>query len=207
MRPYRQRILNPPTTMSAGPWYRVHLANRDPMRFETQGLFRFDSPDDAFETCYLGCTPAAAFLETLGGIRPLPERLVNERAITQLSPGAPVADIADFTDHRFIEDLGLYFDPDVGDYVRADLDRPNLADTFTRRLAASLWRAGYKGLQYFTSHQQRPEEVSIALFFLEDYFFDLGIKASEPEPIDDALLSEMRRRFDIGAFPTDPLPW
>lgn len=177
------------------------------MRFETQGLFRFDSPDGEFRTCYLGCTPAAAFLETLGGIRPLPERLVNERAITQLSPGAPVVGIADLTDHWFIQNLGLYFDSDIGDYVSADLDRPNLADTFTRKLAGSLWNAGYKGLQYFTSHQQRPEEISIALFFREDEFFDLGIKASEPESIDDVLLSEMRRRFDIGAFPTDPLPW
>ena len=96
---HRQRA-SLPAAMSAGSWYRVHLADSDPMCFEKQGLSRFDAPQGEFKTYYVGCSPAAAFLEALGGIRPLPEHLVNERVITELSPGSSVLNVADFTDRR-----------------------------------------------------------------------------------------------------------
>ena len=196
--------------MSAGPWYRVHLVDREPTRFGKQGLFRFDAPPEhsaEFQTCYVGCTPAAAFLETLGGIRPLPERLVNERMITKLFPGGQVK-IANFTDDRVIERLGLHFDPYVGDYVHVGLDRPSLIYTATQQLARHLWCSGFQGIQYFTSHQQRPEEMSIALFSRPNLDLgDLDIKAGESEPINESLLREVQRRFGIEVFPGGPLPW
>jgi hypothetical protein len=182
------------------------MAGQPPTRFERQGLFRFDAPGGEFKTYYFGCTPAAAFLETLGGIRPLPQHLVNERVITELSPGSSIMAIADFTDYRVLADFDLHFDPYIGDYVRVDMDRPSLPYTFTQRLAVSLWRSGFQGIQYFTSHQPRAEEVSIALFAPKD-FHDLDIKARDPEPIGKKFLSGMQRHFGVEVLPADPLPW
>lgn len=202
---HRQRA-SLPAAMSAGSWYRVHLADSDPMCFEKQGLSRFDAPQGEFKTYYVGCSPAAAFLEALGGIRPLPEHLVNERVITELSPGSSVLNVADFTDRRVLAEFDVRFDRYVGDYVRGGLDRPNLPYKFTQRLAAEVWHSGFQGIQYFTGHQPRPGEVSIA-WFIGGAFDDLDIKAGESEPMGDAFLSEMRRRFDIEVFPTEPLRW
>ena len=127
-----------PVVESHGPWYRMHLLHKDPVKFERQSLFRFDGPPEGFnefETCYVGCSQSAAFLETLGALQPLPERLINERVITEVEHPGDLVPLADLTDDRVLRRLGLYYDPYVRDYVTDDMDRPGLNYSFTQNLA------------------------------------------------------------------------
>jgi hypothetical protein len=193
-----------PVLETTGPWYWMHKRDIEYLNFKNQGIFRFDLPGYSDPTFYLGCTKAAAFLETLGGIRPLPERLINERELTRLRPQVPWR-IADFCDESLLTSLGISYEPYIGDYVSFYMDRPCLDYRYTQALAAMLRAEGYQGIRYFTSHQKEPAEMSIALF--DPGELDVLLKAAEPEPINFALLSDMYRRFDIEILPDDPVPW
>jgi hypothetical protein len=210
----QRRLENLPVINSSGPWYRAHIINRDPQIIGEQGLFRFDpplgedystGPKGKFETYYAGCTREAAFLDALGGIQPLPEHLVTERRITDLTAGTTIP-IADLTGLRIMDVLGYDRDLFIDAYSRSDWDRPNLNYRLTRILAAALWDVGFEGVQYYADHQPYPEERSVALFFEADSRY-APLKAGQPEPIDSGLLSELRHRFGIEVLPSDPLPW
>lgn len=187
----------------------MHLLNKDPVKFERQSLFRFDAPPEGFqefETCYVGCSPEAAFLETLGALQPLPEGLINERVITEVEHPGEQVPLADLTDDRALRYLGLYFDPYVRDYVTDDMDRPGLDYSFTQNLARELWRCGYKGAQYFTSRQRQPVERSAVLFAEAGHGHD-EFKGGAPRPVPSTLLSKMQEQFGIEILPSDILLW
>jgi hypothetical protein len=194
-----------------GPWHRMHMVHKDPVKFEDRGLFRFDSPSDGgkqFETLYVGITPAAAFLETLGGLRPLPERLINERTITEIErPEGPLR-LADLTDLVTLRLLGLEYDPYVRDYVSRHTDCPGLDYGFTQKLASDLWHDGCRGVLYFTANQDQfiPSEKSAALF-AEPEFGVNEFKASASVPVRSDLLSTMQRSFGIEILPADTILW
>lgn len=191
-----------------GPWYRMHMSDKEPLKFEDHGLFRFDSPLESgkeFETCYVGCTPEAAFLETLGGLRPLPERLIDERVITEIErPEGPLP-LADLTDRHTLRCLRLDYDPYVRDYVAYRTDRPGLDYEFTQNLASELWHCGSRGVLYFTANQSMPSQTSVALF-AEPGSGVNEFKAGASAPVPSVLLSEMES-FGVEVLPADTILW
>jgi hypothetical protein len=194
-----------PCLETSGPWYWMHRRDTEFPNLENQGIFRFDLPGSYGDaTFYVGCTKAAAFLETLGGIRPIPERLIDERQLTRLRPQVPWH-IADFCDEKVLNSLGISYEPYIGDYISFYMDRPCLDYRYTQALASRLRANGYHGIRYLTSHQRRPTEMSIALF--DQGELDVLLKAAEPEPMDVMFLSDMCQRFDIEILPDDPIPW
>lgn len=196
-------------------YFRVHLAVNDARFFGMTGLNRWDDPrgsDGEFGTCYLAQSQVGAFLETLGGFRPLPQELVDERQMSelQLHYGGRVADV---THESVVGEYGIFGD------LSADSGRK-----LTQQWALALWRAGFGGVQYLAHHHPGFSERAIALFGRPgvhspdgfaldetggDGFWQLEYPKPEPdggpEPISDHLLSEMERRFRIQCVPSTPL--
>ena len=184
--------------------HRIHRADSEAAYFGNRGLYRFDPPRhmrDAYGTCYLATSPVGAFLETLGGIRPLPEHLINERVISELVPQDHVT-IADLTAEQIVGDFGIFGDLSASEDYH-----------LSQEWGSALWQAGFNGVFYYASHDPAFRQRSIALFGppgvhpdLLRYLKDDG----QPEPISSSLLSEMRRSFGIEvipAAPLDTLPW
>jgi len=188
-----------PRVVDPGPLYRMHRRDHQAASFGNRSIFRFDPPvhrRNDFGTFYAATSPAGAFLETLGSIRPVPEHLIRERVITNLIVEHDFL-IADLTHESVIRGYGDL--SASGDF------------RFTQDFAAMLWDAGFAGLQYFPSHHQRSGEFAVALLAEPGVQDDL-FKTGDPEPIRPWLLHEVKSRFDIDVFDADKLdhgllPW
>jgi RES domain len=195
-----------PEAMITGRLFRVHLAASEVQHFSNRSLYRFDPPprrQKDFGTCYLATSREGAFYEALGGFQPLPEHLVAERVITEVSSLEYPFVIADLSlglpGHRGLRSLygGL---PDQ-DYA------------LSQEWAASLWEAGYTGIQYYARHAGLTE-LAVALWHdpaaveREELF-----KSEDPEPLDDGLLASVESLFSVEIYPDAPLasdgrgPW
>ena len=177
-------------------FFRVHLAEHEPTCFGNRSLYRFDPPkrrQPDFGTCYMAKSREGAFLDALGGIRPLPEHLVNQRVISEIH----VVDdfrIADLTDKTLARTFGIHGDLFAGENHQ-----------LTQEWAAALWDAGYRGVQYTARHDVAFTELSVALFAQPGVWPDM-FKSEEPEPIDVALLTTMAS-YGIEVIPDAPILW
>ncbi|MFJ3797668.1 RES family NAD+ phosphorylase [Streptomyces sp. NPDC090088] len=188
--------------------FRIHRAARDARYFGMKGVFRWDDPRGAngeFGTCYLAESETGAFLETLSGFSPLSEQLVNDRRMSELQfvPGA-VGRIADVTHESVVGNYGIFGDLSAdGSYQ------------LSQQWALALWKAGFNGVQYRAQHHPGFSETAVALFGPPGEqgsgpgLLEYGKPEPDggPEPISEALLDEMKRRFKILVVPAVPLPW
>jgi RES domain len=187
-----------PVAFVDGPLYRVHLASRDVQHFSTRSLYRFDPPEcrqTDFGTCYLATSREGAFLDALGGFRPLPEHLVNQRVITEVIdfPGC-IADLRfGYPSDQFGERKLYGGLPGQGHYA------------VSQEWAAAFWDAGFDGIQYYARYAGLTE-VAIALWHVPvDGREPSAFKCGDPEPIDDALRARVESLFEVEIYPDLPL--
>lgn len=132
-----------PVAHSSSLYYKVHLNGTEAVKFGNESLYNFDPPPARqrdFSTCHMATSCEGAFLETLGGIRPLSNRHVDARVITEMQVPEGLR-IADFTRITFGAMRMMLEDAP-----------PSLSDfSVTQWLAAELFDAGYNGVQYTPS--------------------------------------------------------
>lgn len=183
-----------PRAIDPGPLYKVHRRGRKAACFGNQSIFRFDPPvhrRDDFGALYAATSPASAFLETLGSIRPLPKHLIMERVITNLLVSHPF-EIVDFTVASMIRAFGELL-------ASKDFE-------LTQNWAAALWDAGFTGIQYLPSYHSRRDETVVVLWAPPGVHEDL-LKSDDPEQIGASLLNDVKSRFDIDVLDSGSLPW
>jgi hypothetical protein len=174
--------------------YRVHRANLDPAYFSNSGDGRFDPPRHSraeYGTCYVSASADGAFLEALGRIRPLPDYVVRERVISEVSPTKSMI-IADLTDSTVIGAFGIGGDVSVG----AEYSLP-------QAWSAAFRSAGFEGIRYTARHDPTFCERSLALFGPpgEQPAILQPRKDTTPEPIGDDFLQHIQDRFAITVVP------
>lgn len=140
------------------PLARIHHNLRDPEYFSADGSGRFDPPPGStagFGTCYLSTHPMGAFLETFGRIRPVLQRHVDERVLTQAFLPSD-ARMANMTDPAILGRYGLTAEIGVGGDERTY--------AATQRWAEALEAVGFAGIVYAARHDPALHERSVALF-------------------------------------------
>ncbi|HEX5301689.1 MAG TPA: RES family NAD+ phosphorylase [Streptosporangiaceae bacterium] len=164
-------------------YYKVHLADTEASYFGNSSLYHFDPPPQQqreFGTCYMATSREGAFLETLGGIRPLSQRHVDARVITEMyTPGG--LRIADFT---------------WGDVSGLD-DCP-----ITQRWAKVLYEAGFNGVQYKPNHDLDWPTYWIFALWSEPGIQHDVVKSDGPQRITDL---RTLRRLGLEILDEEPL--
>ncbi len=140
------------------PLARIHHNLRDAEYFSADASGRFDPPAGStagFGTCYLSTHPLGAFLETFGRIRPVLQRHVDERVLTEAYLPSECR-LADMTDPAILGRYGLTAE------IGAGGDQQTYA--VTQRWAEALESAGFAGVVYAARHDPALHERSVALF-------------------------------------------
>lgn len=140
------------------PLARIHHNLRDPEYFSEDGSGRFDPPVGStagFGTCYLSTHPLGAFLETFGRIRPVLQRHVDERVLTEAFLPSE-SRLADMTDPAILGRYGLTAEVGIGGDERTY--------AATQRWAEALQAAGFGGVVYAARHDPALLARSVALF-------------------------------------------
>jgi hypothetical protein len=169
-----------------GPYYRIHLVGEEAAKFENSGLYRFDPPPrrrEDFGTCYMAASPEGAFLQTLGGIRPLSERHVDERVLAEMS-GPSGLQIADFVDEPSVTVSSTWiYTSMLDDY------------SVSQRWAEMLHDSGFDGVQYLAGHYPHQYRA-IALWSAPGTGMGL-LKADREEPIPCWLIDQLEESSAI----------
>jgi len=130
---------------AAGPWYRTHRSDLDPLFFGRLVRNRFDAPDKSFGVLYLAREPHGAFIETFGrdrdGFGVLGWSDLQSRSLTQVESREPL--------------------------VLVDLSGAGLArgdHSMSRSWSAALYRhpSSPDGIAYRCRHD--PDRVAVAVF-------------------------------------------
>lgn len=140
------------------PLARIHHNLRDPEYFSADSSGRFDPPPDStagFGTCYLATHPLGAFLETFGRIRPVLQRHVDERVLTEAFLPSETR-MADMTDPAILGLYGLTAEIGIGGDERVY--------AITQRWAEALETAGFGGIIYAARHDPALRARSVAVF-------------------------------------------
>jgi hypothetical protein len=183
-----------PVAFDMNQLFRVHLAEREPAHFGNRSLYRFDPPKRRqrdFGTCYIAKSREGAFLDALGGIRPLPEHLVNERVISEIHLVDDFK-VADLTNESLGGTSNVHGDLSNGENY-----------LLSQEWAAALWDAGYRGVQYTVRHNEDFRGLSVALFAEPGVWPDM-FKCEEPEPIDAGLLDAVAD-YGVEVIPGTPI--
>ena len=177
--------------------WRVHRSDLHPAHFSQKGEFRFDPPVHSrseFGTCYTALDPLCAFMETLSRFNPIPQRIVDERALSGLLPARRMR-VADLTDPSVIGDFGIKGDLSTGGDYRAP-----------QAWAAALRTAGFDGLQYIARHDPSANMRSIAIFGPPGEQPDMFQQLKDTGPIPVEVLLRARDVFHVIVLPAAPLP-
>ena len=179
-------------------FFRVHHFKFEPGYFSTRGDGRFDPPRHSrneYGTCYVATSETGAFLETLGRIRPLPDYIVRDRVLSEVSPEGDMR-VADLTNPAVLGRFGIYGDISAG----GDYEVP-------QQWGNALRLAGLAGVLYRARHDPSFEETSLAFFGPpgEQPGKILIPTKDDPEPIHEGLLRHMQDRFHIFVVPTGTL--
>jgi len=140
------------------PLARIHHNLNDAEYFSSDSSGRFDPPPGSsagFGTCYLSTHPLGAFLETFGRIRPVLQRHVDERVLTEAFLPSETR-FANLTDPQILGAYGLTAEVGVGG------DEHTYAAT--QRWAEALATAGFGGVVYAARHDPALRERSVAVF-------------------------------------------
>jgi hypothetical protein len=140
------------------PLVRIHHNLRDPEYFSADSSGRFDPPVGStagFGTCYLSTHPLGAFLETFGRIRPVLQRHVDERVLTQVFLVSDTR-IADMTNPSILGMYGLTAEIGIGGDEHTY--------EITQRWAEALFAAGFGGVRYAARHDPALHARSVAVF-------------------------------------------
>ncbi|MGD0705847.1 MAG: RES family NAD+ phosphorylase [Trebonia sp.] len=183
-----------PIALVTGPLFRVHRADHEVQHFSNRSLYRFDPPprrQKNFGTCYLATSREGAFFDALGAFRPLPEHLLDERVITEVSTLEFPFSIADLT-HGLPGNPGrrmLYGGLPAQDYQ------------LSQEWAAALWEAGFTGAQYYARYAGITE-LTVALWHEPTQAqHQVLFKSEDPAPLDDALLANVEHLFEVEIYP------
>jgi hypothetical protein len=143
-----------PLVSAAGPWYRLHDAERDPLYFGRTSLFRFDAPAGEFGALYLAGDPQGAFVETFGRLETggslVTTAALARRCLTRVTSQRPLQ-VVDLTGAG-LRRIGADNRLSTGDYQIA------------QRWALRLWQHPEQpdGVQYRSRHD--PSRKCLALF-------------------------------------------
>lgn len=144
-----------PFVRRAGPWMRLHPANRDPLFFGSTGRNRFDDPLGRYGVLYVAEEPAGAFIEVFGfgvagGVSTVRESQLVERALASIEVTRPLR-LVDLTGPGLAQ-IGATNELTAGAHPPA------------QRWSRALWSHPSKpdGLLYRARHD--PSCLSVALF-------------------------------------------
>jgi hypothetical protein len=173
-----------PEVPADGPYYKVHFDGTEAASFGNSSLYPFDPPAHRqrdFGTCYMTTSREGAFLETLGGIRPLSQRHVDARVITEMytPEGLRIADPT--TDWRY---SGI----SMLEYKWSDTWG---AMPLAQRWAELLYDAGFNGVQYVASRRRDWPEYAVVALWSEPGVDSAVVKSGEDLPIPHSILEEM----------------
>lgn len=180
------------------PLVRIHHNLNDPEFFSADGSGRFDPPPGStagFGTCYLSTHPLGAFLETFGRIRPVLQRHVDERVLTQAFLPSETR-VADMTDPVILGKFGLTAEIGIGgDEHTYDV---------TRLWAEALVTAGFGGVLYAARHDPALVARSVALFG-KPGIQPTQLLASPSSHIPEELLHRASDEYGIDILPSVPV--
>lgn len=180
------------------PLARIHHNLRDPEYFSADSSGRFDPPPGSsagFGTCYLSTHPLGAFLETFGRIRPVLQRHVDERVLTQAFLPSETR-LADMTDPAILGRHGLTAEIGIGG------DRRTYEAT--QQWAEALATVGFGGVIYAARHDPALRARSVALFG-KPGVQPTQLLARPAVPIPDDLLDRAANEYAIEVLPSVPV--
>ncbi len=190
------------TTIEGGvDLFRIHQAEHHPAFFDTSRHGRFN-PHEAltsqFGTLYVGTSPAAAFVETLGRVRYLSQREVDRRRLSVVRFSTPLRllDLAD-RHNRF---------PYPGVDLAGDAILGSAEYTSSQQLAAAVNHDDrFDGVIYPVRHDNAGRYLGVAVFGpprqQEDIFASVATG-----PIPAGLIEQMVDEFGFEIIPDSPLP-
>jgi hypothetical protein len=177
-----------PEADAYGPYYKVHLAGKEASTAQASSLYRFDSPSHRrgdFGSCYMATSREGAFVETLGGIRPLSPRHVEDRVITEMYTPSGLR-IADLTAAWGMSSLDNY--------------------PLTQRWAEVLYDAGFNGAQYKPDHWlEWGFDYEVVVLWFEPGPNHESVKSGAPEPISPSLIRQLEGSGAIEILSEEPL--
>lgn len=167
------------------PLYRVHQAVNAPGWFSGDGSGRFDLTGDR-GTLYLALSAIGALIEVFRSGTVVAEVEVAARRLSTLSfdTALVLADCGSGRARRYGIMAEIHSSPDY---------------ELTQAWAGALATAGFAGIRYRLRHDPTQREIGIALFGRRGE--DESIRAGATEPIADALLRRLTRRFGITVTP------
>ena len=147
------------------PTTRSTLPTQSPRTSETVACTTLDPPphrQEDFGTCYMATSREGALIETLGGIRPLSQRHLDARVVTDMVvPGG--LRIADLTEDReaWLWNADEAWRGAWGNILGLD-DYP-----ITQKWAEVLHDAGFHGVQYKPNHNPHQPTYSVVALWSE----------------------------------------
>ena len=177
------------TVAAAGPFFRIHRKEQQPIWFGPapgdSPRSRFDDPRGAFRVLYMSSAEPGAFVETSlrdrARIRLLSCEEIAKRRISE---------IATLRELRFT----MLHGPGLA-RVGADSGVASGPYRISRAWARALWehKDQVDGIQYRARHDD--EFFSVALF---DRAQDAVVASRPPAELDDVFLADMAKRYDFG---------
>ncbi len=182
-----------PLLDSAGPWFRIHRLEYEPIFFGRAGKFRFDAPGGVYGVLYAGADAHCAFIETLGhetGLRVLNDIDVRMRGLARIETRRPLR-LVDLTGSglaRLSADERLC----SGDYPVA------------QRWSLALWQhpARPDGLYFRSRHDL--SRLCVAIYEHAADALTAVTLGSLADPIHESLLADLLDTYGFGLL-DDPM--
>ena len=171
---------------SQGPWYRVYLADRDPIHFGRAGLNRFDDPSGRYGVLYAAEAFEGAFIETFGrnpGVNVVRESQLARRSLALIEADRPLR-LVDVTGPGLAQ-IGATNALTAGPHAVA------------RRWSRALWSHPSRpdGLLYWARHD--PACVCVAVFSRAARRVRAFPQGSLLDPVHLPRLGAVLRRYDF----------
>lgn len=180
------------------PLARIHHNLRDAEYFSADSTGRFDPPHGSvagFGTCYLSTHPLGAFIETFGRIRPVLQRHVDERVLTEAFLPSETR-VANMTDPVILGRYGLTAEIEIG----GDEHTYEITQLWAEALAT----AGFSGIIYAARHDPALNARSVAIFG-KPGLQPTQLLARPATPIPDYLLDRAADEYGIEVLPSVPV--
>ncbi|MHB1986367.1 MAG: RES family NAD+ phosphorylase [Acidimicrobiales bacterium] len=174
--------------------HRVHRVDREPEWFTDDALYRWAPPPEpavSFGTCYVATDPLTALMEVVGDFDVVTPDMLASRALATMSIQA--GQFADM-ENPAIASFGLDRRISIGDDYGA-----------CQRWAKALWLAGFNGVHYEPRHDPRGSGFTALALFGDPGHQPAQVRLVDDGPIDDAIIAELTRVFNIRVLPPTPL--